>query len=356
MIATNIAAQRLYNEQLIDTRLNTPGEVVGWLGAVQAQEYAHAKWALAQRLVGVTDADVEQAFADGAILRTHVMRPTWHFVTATDIRWILQLTAPRVNIVNGHMYRKLELDEALLVRSNDAIAKALEGDKQLTRAELASILEQIGINTEDGMRLGYIVHRAELDAVVCSGARRGKQFTYALLDERAPQAKILTRDEALAELTLRYFTSHGPAMIKDFAWWSGLTVADVKTGLEMVKPHIVQEVIDGKSYWYSSSMPAIAEAPLVAHLLPVYDEYTIAYKDHSAISDPTFTKEMINAVFTSVIAVRGHIVGLWKRTLTKEAAIVETRFLKSLTAEENDAFKAAIQRYSEFLGLSVVLS
>ena len=197
------------------------------------------------------------------------MRPTWHFVTPADIRWLLELTAPRVNQANAYMYRKLELDDALFRRSNAAIARALEGGRHLTRAELASVLAQAGIVAE-GMRLGYIVHRAELDAIVCSGPRRGKQFTYALLDERAPQARRLARDEALAELTGRYFTSHGPATADDFAWWSGLTKADVKAGLEMVATQLIHKVIDSKSYWFSASTPPPRKSSHQAFLLPTY--------------------------------------------------------------------------------------
>jgi hypothetical protein len=174
-MANRIAIQRLYNQHLEGQKFQTPGEVVAWLGAVQAQEYALAKWALGLRMEQATDDGVEQAFNDGAILRTHVMRPTWHFVTPADIHWILELTAPRVHQFNAYMYRKLELDDALLRRSSVVIASALEGGKHLTRAELGAALAQAGIDTADGMRLGYIVHYAELERIVCSGARRGKR-------------------------------------------------------------------------------------------------------------------------------------------------------------------------------------
>ncbi|MCI0708880.1 MAG: winged helix DNA-binding domain-containing protein [Chloroflexi bacterium] len=352
---TNIVLQRLHNQQLVGTKLQSPTEVVAWFGAVQAQEYALAKWALSLRLPGVTDADIEQAFTDGAILRTHVMRPTWHFVAPFDIRWLLALTAPRVNQVNAYMYRQLELDETIFAQSNTIIASALEGSKYLTRSELGSVLAQAGIVAE-GIRLGYIVHRAELDAVVCSGPRRGKQFTYALLDERAPQAKVLGRDEALAELTKRFFTSHGPAMINDFAWWSGLTVADVKDGLEMVKPNIIREVIDGKEYYLSSSAPDIQDMPLTVFLLPVYDEFGIAYKDYSGMFDPAHTERVTGDSFTSNIVINSQITGTWKRTVNKDSVLIETHRFRSLTASEEDALVAAIQRFGDFLDMPVTLA
>ncbi|MBC8170139.1 MAG: AlkZ family DNA glycosylase [Anaerolineae bacterium] len=352
----NTAVQRLHNQQLVQTILQTPAEVVGWLGAAQAQEYQHAKWALGMRLPhGITDSAVEQAFNDGSILRTHVMRPTWHFVTPADIRWILELTAPRVNMLNEYMYRQLELDEAIFQRSNAAIIQALEGDKHLTRVELGKVLKQVGIVAE-GMRLGYIVHRSELDAIICSGPRRGKQFTYALIAERAPHARILQRDEALVELVKRYFTSHGPATIKDFARWSGLTVADGKVGLEMAKPDMVEEVIEGKSYWYAASMPVRTEPVPAAYLLPPYDEYTIGYKDHDEILDPQYLEKIRNNIFGGVIMINSQIIGAWRRTFSKGTVIIETDLFRSLTDAENEAFATVLEQYGEFLEMPVIVA
>src|SRR6266498_1240353 len=184
-MALDILRQRLHNQLLSQTKFIQPSQVVAWLGAVQSQDYAGAKWALAQRTEGLTDAAIEQAFADGEILRTHVLRPTWHFVTPTDIRWMLELTAPRVRAAMAYMDRQLALDKAIFKKSNAALVKALRDSKQLTRSELTSVFQQAHINV-DGLRLGHILMHAELDGIVCSGGRRGKQFTYALLDERAP--------------------------------------------------------------------------------------------------------------------------------------------------------------------------
>ncbi len=231
----DIAHQRLHNQMISQRTLTQPADVVQALGAVQAQDYEGAKWAVAQRTKDLTDAAFEQAFTAGAILRTHVLRPTWHFVTPTDIRWMLALTAQRVHAALNYHNRKLALDNALFAQSNAVLIKALQSGQQLTRTELGAFLQQADIATDDLLRLGHILIHAELEGIVCSGARRGKQFTYALLDERAPQAKTLARDEALAELAKRYFTSHGPATLKDYVWWSGLTVADAKAGIEMVK-------------------------------------------------------------------------------------------------------------------------
>ena len=201
------------------------------MGAVQAQDFAAAKWALALRMRSATDHSIEQAFNDGQIIRTHLLRPTWHFVAPEDIRWLLQLTGPRVNLKCGSAFRRFELDAAVFKRSHRALINALKGGKHLARAELRTVLDRAGVATGDGIRFQHILIRAELDGVICSGPRQGKQFTYALLEERVPPAKPLTRDEALVELTRRYFTSHGPANLQDFVWWSGLTTADARRGI-----------------------------------------------------------------------------------------------------------------------------
>jgi len=355
MIDLDIINRRLNNQNLVGTALEKPEEVVARLGAVQAQEYAWAKWALGQRATGLTDAAVERAFNEGAILRTHVMRPTWHFVTPADIRWLLALTGPRVNVAMASNYRGLELDEATFTRSNAVLAKALQGGRQLTRPELAAILQQAGIATADLLRFSHIMLRAELDAVVCSGVLRGKQHTYALLDERAPQAKTLERDEALAELTRRYFTSHGPATLADFGWWSGLTMADARAGLEMAKPHLVQEVIDGQTYWLPSSPSPVNITSPTVHLLPAFDEYTVAYKDRQAVLDPAYPPQAKSDILNPAIAVDGKIVGTWKRTFKKEMVIIIPSLFTPLGPAEAQAVAEAAQRYGAFLGLPVTL-
>ena len=356
MMRLEVSRYRLHNHRINAAPLRTPGEVVGWLGAVQAQDYASAKWALGLRLQRATDADIEQAMADGTILRTHVMRPTWHFVAPEDIRWLLALTAPRVHVANAYQYRRLELDNALFRRSNAALAKALRDGQQLTRAELASVLRQAGIEASD-LRLVYLILGAELEGIICSGARRGKQFTYALLDDRVPATKTLPRDQALAELARRYFTSHGPATEEDFSWWSGLTRADVRSSLEMVKPQLAHEVTARGTYWFVTSRPPTKNSSHAAFLLPNFDEYVVGYADRSAIFDSSHANKLDargNPLFQHTILIKGQIVGTWKRTLKKEMVVVETNLFTRLTKAENRAVALALQRYGEFLELPVV--
>jgi hypothetical protein len=356
MTNLDIARQRLHNQLITRSTFEKPEDVVQWLGAVQAQDYAAAKWAVGLRLHGTTDGDIEQAFAGGAILRTHLMRPTWHFVSPADIRWLLALTAPRVHAMNAYWYRKLELDDAIIISSNAVLAKALQGGKQLTRPELVSVLQQGGIATDDLQRFTYIMMRAELDGIVCSGARRGKQFTYALLDERAPQTRTFDRDEALAEFARRYFTSRGPATLQDFVWWSGLTLADARAGLKMVPSQFMHEVLDGQTYWFSPSTTPAQDLSQTAHLLPNFDEYIVGYTDRSAIFDASHTKKLDargNVLFNHTMVLDGRVVGTWKRTLQKDAVIITPSLFAPLNEVETRSFIESANRYGAFLDRSV---
>ncbi len=352
---SEIAHRRLRNQGLSKIRFTDPNDVVTQLGAVQSQDYAGAKWALGQRMTSARDATLDQAYNEGKILRTHVMRPTWHFVTPADIRWILQLTAPRVHAANAYMYRTLELDRAILRKSYAVLEKALQGNKNLTRAELASIFDKAGI-AADGLRLGYFMMSAELDGVICSGARRGKQFTYALLEERVPAVKSVGREAALAELVKRYFATRGPASLQDFTWWSGLTMADARHGIEMVKSQFVNETVNGQTYWFAETkLPAKGKSP-VAYLLPNYDEYFIGFKDRSAIGELA-TRAGIKgddpSLFAHIVILDGQIVGGWKRTITKDAVAIRLNLITKLTKAEQRAVAEAADRYAAFLGMRV---
>ena len=334
-----VARKRLANQRLTGAAFRSPTEVVARMGAIQAQDYAGAKWAIAMRTAGATDADVERAIISGSILRTHVLRPTWHFVAAADIRWMLALTGPRVSRIMSYYNKRLGLTPALFRRSHDVIARALESGKQLTRTEVAAALKRARIDVSKE-RLGRLLMQAELDAVICSGARRARQFTYALLDERAPATEPLQRDEALAQLATRYFTTRSPATAQDFAWWSGLTVTDARRGAEMVRR--------------PTQRPVAAESTV--HLLPNYDEYFIAYRDRSAIlSLVSDVKPMQrnSALFAHVIEIGGQLVGGWRRAPAGKSVIVRTTYLVPPTAAQRRAVAAQAKRYGEFLGIPV---
>jgi hypothetical protein len=357
MTDREVRSLRLRNQHLTGPPLGSAEEAVGRLGAVQAQDYGGAKWAVAQRCRGATDAGIDALFAGGTILRTHVMRPTWHFVAPDDVRWIQELTAPRVHAANAYYYRKLELDDATFARSNAALAKALRDDNHLTRVELAQVLQGIGI-AASGPRLAYLVMRAELDGIVCSGGRRGKQFTYALLDERAPNARRLPREEALAELAGRYFTSHGPALIQDYVWWSGLTVADAQAGVELARPRLDRDVIGGKTFWFASP-DALSEEVALVHLLPNYDEYLIGHRDHGLTFDAAVLPDGVtieSVLGGHILVVDGMIVGGWRRAVDGGEVVVEVNCLIPLDALAKDALATAVDRYGGFLGMPATLA
>ncbi len=357
MASPDIARQRLLKQRLTADPFEQPGEVVNWLVAVQAQDYFGAKWALGLRLRDAHDADIDRVFNAGAILRTHMLRPTWHFVTPADIRWLLALTAPHVHAANAAMYRRLELDRATLKRSYKTLIKALRDGKYLTRDELRAALQTAGIAADNGQRLAYIVMSTELDALICSGPRRGRQFTYALLDERVPPGKTLKRDEALAELTQRYFAGHGPATVRDLAKWSGLSSVDAKRGLDAVKDQLQHETLNDEEHWFTSSVAAVRQTSSVAYLLSVYDEYLIGYHDRSLIAEPEIVARLftMGAALTYVVVINGQIVGSWRRTLTKETVTVEINPFRRLTNAEQRAVALAAQRYGEFLGMRVII-
>ena len=337
-----VAAERMDRHRLAKPGSPRAADLVAWFGAVQAQDYAAAKWALALRMRGeVTDADLDEAFNDGRILRTHVMRPTWHFVAADDIRWLLEVTAPRVHQALAFGRRYFGLTDAHQRRAARTIERALERDECLTRSELAGDLGRAGLPAA-GVPLAFVTIYAEIEGVICSGPRRGKQFTYALLDRRAPQARRVPRDQALGELTRRYFRSHGPATVRDFVWWSGLTTIDAKRGLEIVRAR--RESIDGLTYWTVGPRRAIGAARDVVHLLPVYDEYLVAYRDLDAVP----RGKAVWGVLPQAIVSGGQVVGAWKATRGSAAPKVDVRLARSLSRAEHRQLDRAIQRYTRF--------
>ena len=339
-----ILHQRLANQRLTRSSLRTPAGVVTWLGAVQSQDYAAAKWAVGLRGAGLTDAAIERAFDDGAILRTHVLRPTWHFVVPADIRWMLSLTAPRVNGLAASAYRKLELDDRIFSRSRSALTGAL-GGAQLTRAELKAVLERARIPC-DSLRLGFLLMRAELDQVICSGARRGRHATYALFDERVPSGTSISREEALARLATRYFASHGPATLHDFAWWSGLTIRDARAGTAAVSGALDHEVIGDATYWHTPARQPPPAGATSVHLLPNFDEYLVAYRDRRFVT----TAPVRDALANSLI-VGGRCAGTWRRTLKGGSVAIDVLAHTSLPAAGRKAIAVAAERYGAFLNM-----
>jgi hypothetical protein len=338
------------------TDFTRPEEVVSWLGAVQAQDYSAAKWALALRTNDTTDAVVDRALDEGRILRTHILRPTWHFVAPRDIRWMLSISGPRVNAINAPYYRKLELDDKVFAKSHRAIERAIGNEGPLTRSELASVLSRAGIKAS-GHRLAYLMMRAELDGIICCGVRRGKQFTYALLDDRAPAAKPVCRDRALAKLATRYFTSHGPATLRDFVWWSGLTVKDARASVDAAGRALQQETIDGLTYWSAADAQRASRRKASLHLLPNYDEYLIAYRDRGSVIDGAMPSISFGGVeFPHFVVVDGKLRGTWKRTPGARCLKVTMRLYRPLARDEQRLVESEAARLGRFINQAVDLS
>lgn len=357
MSGTDIVRERLRNQWLHGAPPgSTAPDVVRWLGGVQAQDYGAVKWAVAQRAGDLTSADVDQALADGSILRTHILRPTWHFVVPADIRWMLRLTAPRVKALMAFGNRGSRLDEPTFASANRVMAAALQGGRQLTRVELGDVVRRAGIDFPDAIGLGRLMVRAELDGIVCSGALRGKQHTYALLDDRVPPANEMERDVALAELAGRYFASHGPATVKDFAWWSGLSVSDATVGAKMATPGLQQSEIEGNTYWFAPPGPQRRpQRSARAHLLPNFDEYTVAYADRDPIREPGDVPHFDargDAIFSNVVLIEGRVVGTWRHVAQQSTVRVTANLFRAATDDESGAIAAAAQRYGRFLGLT----
>lgn len=353
--APEIAHQRLYNQHISQTTFDQPGQVAAWMGAMQAQDYASAKCAVGLRCRGATDASIEAAIAGRTLLRTWLLRGTLHFVAAGDVRWMLALIAPRLIASSTRRNRELELDQATYTHGFEVLVRILEGGNRATRTELMSSFEQAGLSPK-GQRGYHILAHAALEGLICFGPQQGKQQTFVLLDEWAPTAKRIERDEALAELAGRYFASHGPATLQDFTWWSGLAAAEARTGLELVKNRLQAVPLGDQTYWLTegSAFPT-APSPTV-HLLPAFDEYFLGYTHRDAILNPRYDKRVVsgNGVFRPILVIDGQVVGVWNRQVKKGSVIITPGPFTALSHAEDQAVVEAANRYGAFLGLPVV--
>jgi Winged helix DNA-binding domain len=361
--AARIAALRLAAQQIARPRFTKPGELVAFMGAVQAQDPAAARWAVGLRLGGPGTggvAAIERALAKGTVIRTHVLRWTWQLVAPADLPWMLPLVTARLMARAARRHRELGLDAAAFRRSHAAIARALAGGAHRTRAELGAALRAGGV-APDGARLSHLLGHAELHGLICSGAPRDKRPTYALVEERAPRRGApRTRGEAVAMLARRYFESRGPATAADFAWWSGLAPAEARAGLDAVRAHLTSETAAGAVYWYGTraarlSEAALAEAALArAYLLPAFDEYLIAYRDRAAVLAPEQARRL-NAgggLLAPCIVVGGRVAGTWRRTLDRRGTVtIALAPFAPPDSRTRAAINEAAERYAAFLGL-----
>jgi hypothetical protein len=357
-MSAGILQLRFENQRLARASIRKPADVVAWFGAVQAQDYLGALWAIGLRTRSATETQVEAAETRRAIIRTWPMRGTLHFVAAADARWMTRLLAPRVIARNAaRLKREVNVDASVVARSRDVVARALEGGRRLERGALYEALDARKIRTGASRGLHILLWLA-LEGTICLAGRQGKQHTFALLEEWIPKFRDLDRDEALAELARRYFTSHGPATLQDFMWWAGITAKDATAALEGARAHLVREVIEGRAYWLAarrtssrSRRSESSSAPLVK-LLPAFDEYTVAYQDRSLLAaGPGKPMSAGFGLLNPVVVVDGRVVGSWKRTIARDSVRIETKLRRALSGPENEALRLEMDRYREFVGI-----
>jgi hypothetical protein len=342
-----ISKSRLFSQQITDNHFKTPKEIVSWMGAMQAQDYIMAKWAVGLRLKNQTEKHIEDAIDKGEILRTHVLRPTWHFVAPEDIYWMTKLTAAKIKTSLKSRHKQLELSDSILKKTIVIIEKELADGVSLTRNDLAQKFRDKGIKTDEN-RLSHILFCAEFEALICSGPIKENRPTYSLLSHRVPKKKELGREESLTELAKRYFTSHAPATIQDFSWWSNLSLTEIRRAVDSIKSDFSIEDTETGKYLLPNSFSWDKNPNRSVYLLPAYDEFLISYRDRSHSLHATHNKKTIssNGIFFPIVVINGQVSGLWQRTIQKNKLLVTVNTFQ----EQGKTIKAQIGKKAEEYG------
>lgn len=351
MTPQSIAKLRVLAQHIAQADFKTPEEAIRHLVALQAQDYPGALLSIAQR-INATQQQVETAIRDRKIVRTWPMRGTLHMLAAEDVRWVTKLLAPRAIAAAAGRRRQLELDDSTLTSAKTIIVSELQGQKQRTRTDLCAALDAAGISTA-GQRGIHILHYLSEQGLLCFGPHQGKQPTFVLLDEWLLPTPDLPREEALKEIARRYFIGHGPATLKDFAGWTGLTLTDARLGLDMAKEHLAKIEVAGTDYWLD---PTLKEAPTGVHLLPGFDEFILGYKDRSAMLKPEFSNAIVpggNGMFLPTLVIEGQVQGTWKRIVrTKSQEVIITPFT-DIPKRYHSQIDQQITRLAHYYGISV---
>lgn len=357
MNLSDVSQLRLISQHLLPARFSTPNDLVKYMGAMQAQDFPMAKWALGVRLPSSAEQDIEASLSSSEILRTHLLRPTWHIVSSEDISWMLDLTAAQVKSAQSYRERQLELTDGIFSRSNKVLETTLGDGRHRTRNELIDTLEHAGIRTDQN-RASHLFARAELEKIICSGASINGKTTYALFSQRVTSPHKLSRDESLAELAKRYFTSRSPATLQDFTWWSGLPTRDASVALEMVKTEFFSETIDGQTYWWNPGLESTRPIGNSAFLLPTYDEFILSYTDRSAAISPGLEQHMKEisdrGVFWPILLLNGQVTGIWKRVIKKDLLTIKVEPFSALDPDVAGLVNEAIDRYARFTGKKLI--
>jgi hypothetical protein len=345
-----LAALRLSALGIATPSAAEPADAVRASLALQAQDYPGALWAIGLRTPGVTLAGVEAAHEGGAFVRSWPMRGTLHMVAPDDLGWMLSLTGERMVRSAAGRHRQLELSDADFASAATIARDLLVGGAHATRAEMLAAFDAGGVSTA-GQRGVHLLGRLSYTGqIVLSGQKR-----YALLADWARHPRSLTRDEALRELALRYFTGHGPATVQDLAWWAGVTLTDARAGLAAARDELVELEVDGTTYLHR---PGLEPAESGVHMLPGFDEYVLGYTDRSAQLAPEHMNTIVpgsNGMFLATIVVDGEIVGTWKKHPSAKRMRVTLEPFGSLSAGAVRAIRKALIRYGEFLEQPVEL-
>jgi hypothetical protein len=351
----DVARWRLRTQRLVVPHLPTAAEVVALLLAVQAENPAQSAWAVAARTATPDAADLARLLHDGAVVRTHVLRPTWHYVAADDVAWLIELTAPRIRRTTQLQLRSVHgMDDRAVARASTAVLDALE-PRHLTRTELAGELAAAG-RSMTGQALMILLADLELQSLVCSGRPADDgTHTYARFAERIPAPRRLDRGDALAELALRYFTGHGPATERDLAYWATLPLGDVRAGLAQVDDQLESFVHDQRTFWHAPGDPPTAAGDPAGHLLQVLDETYRGYQDSRWVLDATGLVPRSRETAVGMALVDAQLVAAMKRTVTTDRVVFELRPYRSLTPDEVEVLDGSACRYGRFLGRTAVL-
>ncbi|MFM2224614.1 MAG: hypothetical protein RJA07_816 [Bacteroidota bacterium] len=354
---TSIPHHRLHKQQIAQQQFQQPNELLNWMGAMQAQDYEMSKWAVALRLPDANENKIEAALNNGELIRTHILRPTWHIVSAENLRWMLDLSAPQLIRTLNSYSKSVGMDAKTLLQSEKIILKLLAKKNHCTRDEIMAVLQKEKINT-DNYRSAHIMFHAELNGLVCNGIRKGKEISYALLEERIPQSKKINRDEALAKLALIYFQSHSPATLKDFSWWSGLNQTDAKKAIDSASKFLEKIEVGEQTYFVSVNEKNIPLAPFKGgitaaeiYLLPAFDEYIISYNHRFDVVDKNHAPKVFtnNGIFKPMIVQDGKIIGIWKRTVLAKKLKTEIFPFEKIDKKTEEEIWKKMEAFKKYL-------
>ncbi|WP_018127604.1 winged helix DNA-binding domain-containing protein [Balneola vulgaris] len=350
MTIREVTHLRMMQQRVVGSDISNPKLMLEWMGALQAQDFSMSKWALGCRLPGLKETDIEESFNKGECLRTHAIRPTWHLLSPDNIKWLLKYSAPHIRNSLKSRYQKLGLTDKIFHKASSIIVNELVEKKICLRRELIDLLEAQGIDTSMN-KASYILMDIELKGLICSGPLSNKKQTYTLLASLECQEFLYSDDNSDAEIAKKYFTSRGPATVKDFAWWSGLPQRKAKAVVEKITPELDSYIVNGQEYWIAKTKVETSYVDQQAFLLPAFDEMVVAYKDRSAIIDAEYLPRAVsrNGIIWPIVLLNGQAAGTWKRTIRKQEVMIEVSSFWGLSYSERNQIEEAAHQFASFI-------